>query len=154
MVGARVPTHGRVVHTSGKVTLVTERELALRRAIMSAFVATGAPPALADEPALRALADQHLVVLEDGPGGAPVVRMAHPFAGHREGARVDAAGHTWWGNCAWDGFGILAALGLTDATVTAQGLSVAVRAGRVLDDGTVFHVAVAAREWWVDIGFT
>ena len=47
--------------------------------------------------------------------------MAHPFAVHRTGARVDAGGHTWWGNCAWDGLGIVAALGLREATVTSTG---------------------------------
>jgi hypothetical protein len=79
--------------------------------------------------------------------------MAHPFAAHRDGARVDAGGRTWWGNCAWDALGIVAALGLRDATIASGGVTLAVRDGRV-DDGALFHVAVPARDWWADIGFT
>jgi hypothetical protein len=131
---------------------VTAQELALRRRVMESFAETGDPPRVADEPALRGLAEQHVVVLEEA-GDGPRIRMAHPFAGHRDGARVDAGGRTWWGSCAWDGLGIVAALGLQDATVTSNGRVVRVQGGRAVDDG-VFHVAVPAREWRADIGFT
>jgi hypothetical protein len=103
---------------------------------MESFARTGAPPHVEDKATLRALAAQHVVAL-DGQGD---VLMAHPFAAHRDGTRVDAQGRSWWGNCAWDAYGIVAALGLRDATIEP--------------DGTVFHVAVPAREWWADIGFT
>ena len=53
---------------------------------------------------------------------------------------MDAGGRTWWGNCAWDAYGIVAALDLQDATIDPGGM--------------LFHVAVPARDWWVDIGFT
>jgi hypothetical protein len=128
---------------------VTEAELSLRRAVMEAFASSGAPPAVADDPTLRALADQHVVVLDDD---ARIV-MAHPFAAHREGARVDGRGRTWWGNCAWDALGIVAALGLQEATITANGLALDVHDGHVGGDA-LFHVAVPARDWWADIGFT
>ena len=131
---------------------MTDRELALRRRIVTAFAATGRPPAIAGGPVLRSLAAQHVVVLEEG-GGSPRIRMAHPFAGHRDGARVEAGGRTWWGNCAWDGLGIVAALALPAATVTSHGVTLRVEAGAVRDDA-VFHVAVPARQWWDDIGFT
>jgi hypothetical protein len=119
---------------------VEPHELALRRRIFEAFAATGEPPVLEG---LQSLARQHVVVLDDD--GRIV--MAHPFAGHRNGARVDAGGRTWWGNCAWDAFGIVAALGLEDATITAQGITLP-------GEDAVFHVAVPARHWWDDIGFT
>ena len=132
---------------------MTDRELALRRRIVTAFAATGRPPAIAGGPVLRSLAAQHVVVLEED-GGSPRIRMAHPFAGHRDGARVEAGGRTWWGNCSWDAFGIVAALGLREARVTdASGLEVAVEAGAPAGDA-VFHVAVPARDWGADIGFT
>jgi hypothetical protein len=115
---------------------MTGRELAVRRAIFAAFAETGAPPEVEDRPALRALAEQHVVVLDDDER----IVMAHPFAAHRGGTRVDAGGRRWWGNCAWDAYGIVAALGLEDATIAP--------------DGTLFHVAVPARDWWADIGFT
>ncbi|MEA2306810.1 MAG: hypothetical protein QOH43_4090 [Solirubrobacteraceae bacterium] len=133
---------------------MTGRELALRREVMLAFAATGDPPAVADQPALRALAERHVVVLDDA-AVPPRILMAHPFAGHREGARVDAPGRSWWGNCAWDALGIVAALGLQEATIHADGLTLAVRDGEVdAGGGALFHVAVPARRWWEDIADT
>ena len=120
--------------------VVDARDLELRRRIFESFAATGEPPAL---DGLASLAEQHVVVLDDDGR----ILMAHPFAGHTNGARVDAQGRTWWGNCAWDGFGIVAALGLEDATITAQGRTIP-------GDDVVFHVQVPARHWWDDIGFT
>jgi hypothetical protein len=124
---------------------VTEDELTLRRRIFVAFAQTGAPPALGDAeaPVLRGLADHHVVALDDD--GA--LLMAHPFAAHRDGARIDAGGRTWWGNCAWDAYGIKAALGLgEDATITSGGVLAA--------PGAVFHVLVPAARWWDDVAYT
>ena len=125
-------------------------QLQLRAEIFRAFAATGAPPELPDSADLRELEQRHVVVLDD----AARIWMAHPFAGHREGARVDAGGRMWWGNCAWDGFGIVHALGLAEATVTAQGIAVAVRDGVPEETGALFDVAVPAAHWWDDIGHT
>lgn len=127
----------------GMVGIVTGDQLALRRTIFEAFAATGAPPELPDSADLRALAGGHVVVL----GEDARIVMAHPFAAHRAGARVDAGGRTWWGNCAWDGFGIVHALGLEDATITANGHT----AG---EHGIEFEVAVPAARWWDDIAHT
>ena len=129
---------------------MTEAQLHLRRRIFAAFAATGAPPPLPDSPDLRALAERHVVVLDDD---ARIV-MAHPFAAHTWGARVDAGDRTWWGNCAWDGFGIVHALGLDDATVTAQGIAVRVAGGVPEESGAVFEVAVPAARWWEDVAHT
>ena len=129
---------------------MTERELALRRTIFAAFAATGEPPPVDDTATLRALAERHVVVLDD----ADRIVMAHPFAAHDRGARVDAGDRTWRGSCAWDAFGIVAALGLDEALVTdARGVRIAFRDGRPADEA-VFHVAVPAAQWWADIGFT
>jgi hypothetical protein len=135
---------------------VTERESELRLRIMRAFAATGAPPEIgaADREPLRALADRHVVALAGDDGGQ--IHMAHPFAAHGAGARVesrDRAPGTWWGNCAWDGLGIVALLGLTDATVTSNGITLRIEDG-ALRDSALFHVAVPARAWWDDIGYT
>ena len=127
---------------------VTEAELALRREIFEAFARTGEPPGLEPSAELRSLADQHVVVLD-----GRRIHMAHPFAGHHDGTRVESAGRTWWGNCAWDGLGIAAALGLREATVTSGDVTLPVHDGHVAGDA-VFHVAVPARHWWDDIGFT
>jgi hypothetical protein len=129
---------------------VNPAQLELRAEILAAFAATGAPPDLPDSPDLRALEQRHVVVLDE----AARIRMAHPFAAHREGARVDAAGRTWWGNCAWDGFGIVHALGLAEATVSAQGITIAVRDGVPEATDAVFDVAVPAAHWWDDVAHT
>ena len=129
---------------------MTGEELELRARIFAAFAATGGPPEVEDGPVLRSLADQHVVVLDDDAR----VAMAHPFAAEREGAtRVEGRGRTWFGNCAWDGLGLVAALGLDEATVSSTGVTVRVRGGVPLD-AAVFHVLVPARHWWEDVWFT
>src|SRR5580692_10496558 len=67
--------------------------------------------------AMRSLHDAHAIVLT--PAG-DAVRMAHPFSAAPMGYVVAADGpgpagyagdRMWWGGCAWDSFGIGAALG-------------------------------------------
>jgi hypothetical protein len=125
---------------------VDEHDLSLRRAILASFAATGMPGEHGD---VRSLAEQHVVALDDDGN----VWMAHPFAAHHDGARVDSGDRTWWGNCAWDGLGIVAALGLEEATITAQDIELQISDGEVEGDAA-FHVLVPARHWWDDIGFT
>jgi hypothetical protein len=129
---------------------MNDAQLALRRTVFEGFAATGAPPEIPDSPDLRALAERHVVVL-DREGR---IRMAHPFAAHGRGARVDAQGRTWWGNCAWDGFGIVHVLDLPEATVTAQGIAIDTRGGLPEATNAVFDVAVPASRWWDDIAHT
>ena len=128
---------------------MTERELALRREIFEAFAATGAPPEVGDHETLRSLAGRHVLVLD----GAGSIVMAHPFAAPGAKTRVESGGRTWWGNCAWDGLGIVAALGLHEATVESDGVQLRVSDGEPLDDA-VFHVEVPAARWWDDIAHT
>jgi hypothetical protein len=87
------------------------------------------------------------------------IRMANPFAALPTPFRVDAAGKSWYANCAWDAFGIGAALHV-DSVVHAEcadchePLRIEVRDGLPDLDDLVFHVLVPAVEWWQDIGFT
>ena len=138
----------RWLHQAGAASM-NAAELALRRRIFESFAATGAPPSVPDGPALRGLQAAHVVVL----GPDREILMAHPFAAHRAGARVDCGDRTWWGNCAWDGLGIVAALGLPDARVSSHGIALDVARG-ALNGDAVFHVSVPARRWWEDIAFT
>src|SRR5579871_4350522 len=55
----------------------------------------------------RGLHDAHALVLD--PSGE--LRMANPFSAVPTAYRVHAAGRWWYANCAWDAFGICAALG-------------------------------------------
>ncbi len=134
---------------------VDERDLALRRAIFDSFATTGSPPA-SPEGDVRALADRHVVVLDDD----GEILMAHPFATHHEGARVDADGRTWWGNCAWDALGILGALHAdgrieSECPDCGERLELEVRDGELVAGRELLvHFVVPARRWWDDIGFT
>ena len=123
---------------------MTEHELNARRKIMLAFARTGSPPPAAgfDESVLRSL-EEHRVVVRDAIGK---IRMAHPFAAHDEGATVTSGGRSWRGNCAWDAYGIAAALDLQQPLIESQGV--------VAGPELVFHVEVPAARWWDDVGYT
>ena len=116
---------------------------------MVSFAETGGPPVIEDVETLTALAEKHVVALDEG----GEILMAHPFAAHRDGTRVEAGGRTWWGNCAWDGLGIVASLGLRDAALRANGVELQVRDGEPHSDAC-FHIAVRAARWWEDIVHT
>jgi hypothetical protein len=123
--------------------------LELRREIMVVFAATGAPLTTRGHPGLEELADAHVVVLDDDGS----IRMAHPFAAPGGAAEIRSGERRWWGNCAWDGLGLVAALGLEDATVASTGVTLHIKGGALHDDA-VFHVAVPAANWWDDIRHT
>ncbi len=127
---------------------MSEHDLRLRRAIFESFAATG--DAAASTATLRSLAEQHVVALDDD----GQVWMAHPFAAHHDGARVDAGGRTWWGNCAWDGFGIVAALGLERGDDHRAGHHAATSATARSTATPSSTCSSPPRHWWDDIGFT
>ena len=104
----------------------------------------------------RRLHEAHALVLEAG-GGA--IRMANPFAAVPTAHRVHAGGRWWYANCAWDAFGICAALhvdGRIESSCPDCGepLAVGVRDGAPDRDDLLFHCLVPARAWWDDIVFT
>ena len=103
----------------------------------------------------RRLHDAHAIVLD----AAGELRMANPFSAVPTPHRVEAAGRSWYANCAWDAFGICAALhvdGRIETTCPDCGepISVGVRDGRPDDEDLVFHSLVDAAHWWDDIAFT
>jgi len=108
------------------------------------------------EGALRRLHDSHALVLERD---AREIRMLNPFSCVPSAWRVHAVGHTWYSNCAWDSFGVCAALqadGRIESSCADCGelIEVEVRDGAAVPDDLVFHVLVPARHWWDDIVFT
>ena len=69
------------------------------------------------------------------------------------------AGRWWYANCAWDAFGICAALhadGRIETSCADCGEALAVEVANAQpDDGThLFHCLVPAARWWDDIVFT
>jgi hypothetical protein len=103
----------------------------------------------------RRLHDEHALVLN--PAGE--IQMAAPFSAVSTPHRVRAAGRSWFANCAWDAFGVCAALG-SDGHVSSacpdcgDVIEIDVRAGRPEPDDAVVHLLVPAARWWDDIVFT
>jgi len=104
----------------------------------------------------RRLHDEHALVLN---AGATELRMANPFSAVPSAYRVEAAGRWWYANCAWDAFGICAALHVDGRIETScpdcgRPIDVRVQDGRPDDASLLFHCLVPARQWWEDIVFT
>jgi hypothetical protein len=106
--------------------------------------------------AYRRLAEGRVIVLEPG---TVDVWMANPFSARTTSFRVEAGDRRWWGTCAWDAPGILAALGLDGVVKTScpdcdAPLELRIEGGELRALEAVAHFAVPARRWWEDIGFT
>ena len=104
----------------------------------------------------RRLRAAHAMVL--GPDGS-TIRMANPFSGVPTPHRVLADGRWWYANCAWDAFGICAALhvdGRIESSCPDCGdpLWIAVQDGEPDRQDLLFHCLVPARAWWDDIVLT
>jgi hypothetical protein len=135
-----------------------KRDLELRNRIYSRFVEHGRAPSRAeigDDAGLRRLHDAHALVLDPETGE---ILMANPFSAVPTPYRVDAARGSWYANCAWDSFGIPAALHTDGHVSTTCGdcgdpIEIDLRDGPAPSDH-VFHVVVPARQWWEDIVFT
>lgn len=142
-------------------------DIDLRNATYRAFVELGRAPGadeVADRTGLpeptvrdgwRRLHEAHALVLD----GAGEIAMANPFAARPTPFRVQAAGRSWFANCAWDAFGIGAAL-KSDSQIHTEcadchaPIDLDVRDGRPGDVDLLFHVLVPASSWWDDIGYT
>lgn len=109
------------------------------------------------EEAFRRLHGKRLLVPE--PGDPARIRMAPPFSGVPTPFLVKADGKGYYANCAWDAFGIPAALA-KDAVIeaadafTGEPMTLAVRDGRPAPRDCAVHFAVPAAHWWDDILYT
>src|SRR5919197_435185 len=151
-----------------RAPVTDNRDLELRNLTYRLFVELGRAPN-ADEVAeaaglaradvtqgWRRLHDAHALVLEPA---ADEIRMANPFSAVPTPHRVEAASHWWFGNCAWDAFGICAALHVDGRVETScpdcgELIAVEVRDGRPDDHTLLFHCLVPAAHRWDDIVFT
>ena len=104
----------------------------------------------------RRLHEAHALVLE--PDRA-TIRMANPFSAVPTPYLVFADERWWHANCAWDAFGICAALHADGRIETVcpdcgERLGVEVRDRQPDDRSLLFHCLVPAARWWDDIVFT
>jgi hypothetical protein len=147
---------------------VEERDLTTRATTYRLFVELGRAPTAAEvarsmgvsdadlQAAWRRLHEDHALVLN---AGMTEVRMANPFSAVPSAHRVHANGRWWYANCAWDAFGICAALH-TDGRVhtscpdCGESINVRIRGRRADGANLVFHCLVPAASWWDDIAFT
>lgn len=148
---------------------MTSESWRVRNLVYETFTAEGRAPSVAElarriestpnrvQQLLRELADAHALVLsQDG----DAVRMAHPFtAAPMAFVLTPADGRDdrrWWGGCAWDSFGISAALDLDvriDTTCPHCARHLAVHAGPTTAPPQELAVRFPrpAAEWWEDV---
>jgi Alkylmercury lyase len=110
---------------------------------------------------LRRLSQAHLLVLEDD---GESIEMALPFSGVERPHRVTVGDTRYFANCAWDTFGIVAALagakraepqGRIESACAdcGEAMTIDVHGDQVVGEAFV-HFVVPARKWWRDIRFT
>ena len=144
------------------------RDLELRGLTYRWFVDHGRAPTLDEvasaagyttaevESGWRRLHDAHALVLNPA---TSEIRMANPFSAVPSAYRVHARGRWWYANCAWDAFGVCAALHADGRIETScpdcgDPLTVDVCDQRPSDQSLLFHCLVPAANWWDDIVFT
>jgi hypothetical protein len=141
----------------------------VRLHLYEGFVADGRPPTAAEtaealglpteeaEAAYERLERAHVIVLAPG---STDVWMANPLSAVPTPFRVITDdGRSWWGNCVWDAFGVLAMVGADGVVHTScpdcgERLELRVREGELEPVEAVVHFAVPAARWWDNIGFT
>jgi hypothetical protein len=139
----------------------------VRLALYRAIERSGSPPtaaelarALALEPAIveesyRALADAHVIVVQPE---TVEIKWAPPFSAVATAFRVHSGRSAWHAPCAWDAFGIPAALD-SDARIDAvcawsnEPVPCGVEHGLAYGDGLI-HLLVPAAHFWDDIAYT
>jgi Alkylmercury lyase len=138
-------------------------DLDLRRRTYARLVETGRAPLaeeLGDPDEVRAgwrrLHDEHALVLDPA---TDAIRMLNPFSAVPSAWRVHARDRWWYANCAWDAFGVCAALHSDGRIETScpdcgEPIAVEVRREQPDDESLLFHVLVPAASWWDDIVFT
>src|ERR687885_2361157 len=143
-------------------------DVELRNATYAAFVDLGRAPTAAEVAAgrgatredvvagWRELHEAHALVLNPA---TDELRMANPFSAVPTAYRVRARDRWWYANCAWDAFGIPAALDVDGRVESScpdcgEPYTVEVRDSAIDRSDLLFHCLVPAAHWWDDIVFT
>jgi hypothetical protein len=148
---------------------VNDLDNRVRLHIYERFVADGRPPTALEtavalgiaaeeaEEAYRRLEQGRVIVLAPGTTN---VWMANPLSAVPTRFRVVTDdGRSWWGNCVWDGLGVLAMVG-SDGTVETscpdcgERIELRVANDRLEPVDAVINFAVPAARWWENIAFT
>jgi len=147
---------------------LTDLDTTVRVAIYERFVEDGEAPSAADVAAqlrigahdaadsFRRLEDAHVIVLMPG---TSEIWMAPPLSAVPTGFRVETPSGSYWGNCVWDGLGVIAMLGGVGVVETRcadcdEPMTLGVDGYELTAGDGVAHFAVPAARWWDNIGFT
>ncbi len=148
--------------------MTAELDNRVRLALYERFVDEREPPSATDvadalgistqdaEDAFRRLDEAHVIVLMPG---TSAIWMANPLSAVPTAFRVETPRGEFWGNCIWDGLGVVSMLG-GDGTVETkcpdceEPMSLRVENYELLDGDGLAHFAVPAARWWENIGFT
>jgi hypothetical protein len=152
------------------MAVMTSFEADVRLAVYRHFIDVGRAPtpvelaaAFGVAPMQIAAALRHLQEIHDAvvmlPGGR-YLWMAEPFSAVPTSyVATTGDGRSWFGNCVWDGLGILVVLA-SDGVVTSacpttgSMIELRIESGKLSPTDTIAHFAVAASDWWRSIGFT
>jgi hypothetical protein len=144
---------------------MTPEARVVRAEVYGTFAREGRPPSPGElaaglgldrdsvDRALGELHELHAIVLTKTGDG---VRMAHPFSAWPMGFVLRAGDRFWWGGCAWDSFGIVAALKerleiLTVCPSCGEELRYAASNTEAPDPPYVVRLPRPAAEWWEDV---
>ncbi len=147
---------------------MTDADLRIRRAVYDWFARHGSAPTAgqlaaqlddretAVRQAFRRLADERALVLAaDG----VTIAKALPFCAQPTRFQFHSGDATYYGNCAWDTFGLAAMFG-GDGRITAtcgdcaEPLELLLSSGQLERTDGLLHFAIPAAAWWEDIFFT
>ena len=140
----------------------------VRLHVYQEFVEAGRPPSASEtadalgvavedaEAAYGRLEEARVVVLAPG---TLTIWMANPLSAVPTPFRAETERGSYWGNCAWDGLGVIAMLGGDGRLAASCGdcgepLEFRVRGGELEPVDAVVHYVVPARRWWENIAFT
>jgi hypothetical protein len=108
------------------------------------------------ESAYTALATDRSLVLQPR---STDVWMAMPFSNVPTSFTVICRGRAYYANCAWDAFGVAAAM-KADAQIVTEcpdcrtPIESAIKNRRPQHPNAVVHFLLPVRDWWQDIGYT
>ena len=141
----------------------------VRTFIYQHFAATAHAPGLADlqqhfgleqEEAvdlLLALHEIHALFLDPGTTN---IRIANPFSAVPTPFVAEVNGKRYWANCAWDSFGVIAALQAEEGTIHATcaqssaPLALQIHQGEVVETAALIHVLVPFQQWYENMVYT
>ena len=141
----------------------------VRQHIYRAFLASGAPPTVADTANALSIPKSDAAASYDRLAASRVIVLKHGTHDILMAAPLSAVptrylvrlsdGRSYHANCVWDAMGVFAMLGSDGDVETScpdceEKLELGMRSGSLVTGESVVHFAIPAADWWKDIVFT